>query len=751
VARNRNPLAPSLTVRQTLFALLVTGLSLLALGGAIGFAAAGDGAASGEVPDTLSLPKPNRGDHGTYTVTVVEPNAGGFTIVEPERVYARFEWTGDAIRRDSEGIQRRVHMLDYENHKLGDDGQEQVMHELVHYDAATGNLVAYSSTDSSSKLGSLGGGLGAAEVSQQERYDMRFALHPNDPTQEWQPLLLCGLRNAFQGHELALDEALVPFTVCEVQSHWVEGGWYRAVATEDVGGRAAVAFTQLPRGYNGRGGGGDSHFWLSEDLPYVLRIAVQDQERPSRYFVFRLAEFARGAVPLATDVPAPDPLPPVTKAPRRPWGPDDGDLKDHPFPLREAFERARDDPGNATLRNYLSAHPDAYTAYARYTEDVDEPVLRRQWMFHLTAGDGGLTTCIREVTEPQRAGPVPVGALGTSTRYEYGRCGYAAAFPAPSLVPSEVPTVGSLLARWTPYEGPDRVPNGWTYHVGCNNGPCTAAIIEAGPSFDRTAFASTGGPPPLPYNQTQTSVTSVVTFDGDGRAVKMEASEYRFERSPKAAPPSSPPETADIHVESLNIETWVFPQGRYAIATGSVAALVGLVFWLWPSLKGALSFGLFSRVQRDSALDQATRSQLHALVEANPGIHFQEIVRRSGRGQGTVDHHLRKLVDVGLLVRQQAPGFVCFFPKGSVDRRVMAAAPVLKADGARAVLEAVAARPGLSGLGIGAVTGLDRGTVSYHLRRLSQAALVTIERAGRELRVNVTETGRLALSAGSAA
>ena len=94
-------------------------------------------------------------------------------------------------------------------------------------------------------------------------------------------------------------------------------------------------------------------------------------------------------------------------------------------------------------------------------------------------------------------------------------------------------------------------------------------------------------------------------------------------------------------------------------------------------------------------------------------------------------HHLRVLERNGRILARRSMGYTCYFPAGA---RPAVAAAAAKADGARAVLEALRAQPGLSGQEIAARTGLQPSTVSYHAQRLGDAGLLRPMRDGRAVR-----------------
>jgi predicted transcriptional regulator len=142
--------------------------------------------------------------------------------------------------------------------------------------------------------------------------------------------------------------------------------------------------------------------------------------------------------------------------------------------------------------------------------------------------------------------------------------------------------------------------------------------------------------------------------------------------------------------------------------------------------------GLFSRVTPDAALDHPARRRLCAAIEASPGIHLQELVRVTGSGRSTIEHHLDKLVDTGLVQRRVAAGYACYFP-ARTDRRVMAAAPALRSATARNILEVALAEPGITAQGIAESVGVGRSTVHHHLQRLAEAGVLRQDRDGASL------------------
>jgi DNA-binding transcriptional ArsR family regulator len=307
-------------------------------------------------------------------------------------------------------------------------------------------------------------------------------------------------------------------------------------------------------------------------------------------------------------------------------------------------------------------------------------------------------------------------------------------------MPATLPTVPALLQRWEAIRGSGSDPSAWAFQLGDGesgswdaaghadslNGSLSYSFLGLRPGGAPLFLEETDGPDHPPADDSPDSYGSA----------------YH--------PDLGSPDWNDPRGFSMASMVWTFPKPETTAAVSFGAALVGLVAYvLWPALKsvpGLGAMGLFSRIGPDEVLDHPLRAQIVSLVESEPGLHFQELARRLETGRGTLEHHLRKLVDANLVVPQSSRGFTCYFPKGKVDRHLMAAAPVLKSTGARQVLQAINSGPNRAAQDIAETTGFTPSTVNYHLKRLVGAGLVLSQRVGRFTLLAPTTLGQQALS-----
>lgn len=207
----------------------------------------------------------------------------------------------------------------------------------------------------------------------------------------------------------------------------------------------------------------------------------------------------------------------------------------------------------------------------------------------------------------------------------------------------------------------------------------------------------------------------------------------------EASPQSTPAAPAPV---------WDLPAAAHAVA---IAGLLGLLAWSAASwgkpvlARSATAWPLFSRLERPALLKHPVRARILELVRQQPGLHFQEIARRLGLAQGVALHHLHALVAAEILVKQVGPRYSLFFLKGAVDRRLMNAAPMLRAPGAQDVLAKLAQSSGTTTRELVSALGLAPSTVKFHLRRFVEGGLASALLDGRRARFEATSLGQAAL------
>lgn len=566
---------------------------------------------------------------------------------------------------------------------------------------------------------------------------------------------LCLAEVPVAGHTVSLEGRIHVSPPCHLGGMLDVRGeqWLRAGPVETVAGVQALRF-------DGQG----VSFWFSPSIPYPIQVRTEaTADVPA--VTLRMSGFTAGTRPLLVPDEPSDPLPPLQLLAPTTWGPDDVD-SGIDFPLSEAFQRAREAPEFPALRDFLARNPDAFAtdgmlqiedqehAWGPMNESVGQA---RTWSMSLSSE----TDCFwfqatRQVSRPEAVpglGPLPVQppGEGPETTYDFDthdfdcpEARYGDGTPKPTP-PKAWPSVASALVWWEAFASPEereQGPTGWSFfmHYDDDSGRWVQDMAvgqEAGRSLRTT---------------TLDSMQFTGIWGGDGGSLDLEGgrvvaysrviNDFRSERPLGSLPSPGSAVGPDAGSDDSVVQS---PPSLgqlgpvEATGIGVAAALAGLLYLLWPWLKGSAAFaGLFSRLQGPELLEHPVRRELVQRIEAHPGIHYQDLVRAMGKGKGAIEHHLRKLQEAGLVKALAAGGYTCWFPT-KYDHRLVGAAPALKSDGARAVLAAVQAHPGTSARAVGLATGLSPAAVNHHLQRLAGAGLVSIVRAGRSLSILPTD------------
>lgn len=714
--------------RRLVRALTLSVLSFLLLGGATGFALA----QGGDQAAPLLVPAPRPGDRVTYDVERIwldtSISLGGAESVRLDRV--QYEWLPEEPVLDANFADRLARPLQTVYSYLVGTPDEVSYERTVFYDAADGRVLFQRFGETTDLLngpyvGSTNGALPDGDLVgswSQRSYLMDGYRYTRPPCGTGMLPLhgtpFAGGRIVLQGRCGWADAKDMAFTA-EGWSDFASGRSYRFISEEDR--RIQLRFGE------------------ASPFPVSFTTSTAEYTDPDwavgRLYRFTMASAKAGSGAYTTPgeahlQPAPGP---IAQAPLTPWGLDDAGMAAFtPLTLADAYAAALAQP-NANVRlagdqesaaDWTRRHTGEFLAFAMALEYHDDTGARTpQWI--LLWVDGADWLGKRVSWETAGKGVVlpvdgaPRRAVVTDWEPSWLPEDVEAFFPDARDLPSTLPRPSDMVDEYRRMFGADAPLNRYGFQVFCLDSACDEpqVLVEVGLHEEYQDALGLGGN----TIEDRLALVDKLMVGADGRASYRvrytESTPAVVPLAPDAAPASRPQDT------TAAAAPWVLPASPKA-ATGIslVAALAGALYYFWPALKGA-TVGLFSRTRDDELLAHPRRAQVLQLVEAQPGIHFQDLARTLGIGRGNLEHHLRKMVAAGVLTKVLHGGYACYFPKGAVDRRVMAAAPLLRSGG-RPVLAMVRERPGLSGRQIALELGLSQSTVSYHLRRLEKAGLV---------------------------
>lgn len=100
-----------------------------------------------------------------------------------------------------------------------------------------------------------------------------------------------------------------------------------------------------------------------------------------------------------------------------------------------------------------------------------------------------------------------------------------------------------------------------------------------------------------------------------------------------------------------------------AVAVASAGILAGITLIRWDRFRWMLAF-FFTRIRPPKALDHRLREDIQGLVQQRPGLRTEDLRKSLDLGYGQTAHHLRILMQSGLLETIRISGSHHFYPAG---------------------------------------------------------------------------------------
>ena len=146
---------------------------------------------------------------------------------------------------------------------------------------------------------------------------------------------------------------------------------------------------------------------------------------------------------------------------------------------------------------------------------------------------------------------------------------------------------------------------------------------------------------------------------------------------------------------------------------------------------------LYSRIQKEDVLDQFVRGQIYGFIKTNPGVHYNQILRKVGVKNGTLSYHLGVLEKTELIQsRREGLKYRVFYPTGMNFPK---SERFRLTDFQIHILETLKRRPGMTQKELAWLLSQKPQTINYNIKVLDQAGLVSVVRRGRKTTCFVVE------------
>jgi DNA-binding transcriptional ArsR family regulator len=141
------------------------------------------------------------------------------------------------------------------------------------------------------------------------------------------------------------------------------------------------------------------------------------------------------------------------------------------------------------------------------------------------------------------------------------------------------------------------------------------------------------------------------------------------------------------------------------------------------------------RLSLDEVLENENRNKIIDLILNEPGIHFNELLRKTGLAAGNLVWHLDILMTYKVIGKKRIGNFIAYFPYyqknpiSNVDLKLQKSKLTLE------ILEMIEKEPGIWNNLITKKFKVDHKTIQYHLKKLDELGLIKLEKEGRKKKI----------------
>ena len=138
----------------------------------------------------------------------------------------------------------------------------------------------------------------------------------------------------------------------------------------------------------------------------------------------------------------------------------------------------------------------------------------------------------------------------------------------------------------------------------------------------------------------------------------------------------------------------------------------------------------FHRLTLQDVLDNENRDKIIDFILKNPGSHFNELLRKTNLSPGNLVWHLDILEKYKVIKKERFEHYVIYFPYyqsnpiSNLDLKLQKSELTLK------VLEMIEKEPGIWNNSITKKMKINRKTIQYHIKKLSDLGLIYSEKTG---------------------
>ena len=141
------------------------------------------------------------------------------------------------------------------------------------------------------------------------------------------------------------------------------------------------------------------------------------------------------------------------------------------------------------------------------------------------------------------------------------------------------------------------------------------------------------------------------------------------------------------------------------------------------------------RLTLDEVLENENRNKIIDLILNEPGIHFNELLRKSELAPGNLVWHLDILETYKVIGKKRIGNFIAYFPYYQKNPISNLDLKLSKSKLTLDILEMIEREPGIWNSIITKRKKLDHKTIHYHIKKLIDLGLVIVKKEGRKKKI----------------
>ncbi|MFX0177046.1 MAG: winged helix-turn-helix transcriptional regulator [Candidatus Hodarchaeota archaeon] len=141
------------------------------------------------------------------------------------------------------------------------------------------------------------------------------------------------------------------------------------------------------------------------------------------------------------------------------------------------------------------------------------------------------------------------------------------------------------------------------------------------------------------------------------------------------------------------------------------------------------------RLSLEEILNNENRNKIIDLILENPGIHFNELLRKTELSPGNLVWHLDLLESYKIIGKRRFENYVIYYPYYKYNPISNIELTLKKSDLTLKVLEMIESEPGIWNSVITKKLKINRKTIEYHIKKLLELGIISREKDGSKNRL----------------